>query len=149
MTENEIETLPVRSPSWRDNKAVLWLVRIGFLLQFHIPMVYCCYLASLNRWLISQWAVNTLMLLIVQCAFFTWVFRLKKLCSAHIVLWCLIIMNVIHSAYWLYFALFPLTMYRLALPTALYFIAILVEWIVFFRKRKSSVVPKPASRTLG
>jgi len=41
----EIETPPVRTPSWRDNKAVLWLVRIGFLLQFYIPAIVCCWVA--------------------------------------------------------------------------------------------------------
>ncbi|MCL2624277.1 MAG: hypothetical protein FWD31_11495 [Planctomycetaceae bacterium] len=153
MTENEIETPPVRRPSWRDNKTVLWLVRIGFLLQFYIPMFVCCYYVYVNYpgyGLFYIWYVRTLILLVVQCSVLTLILRFGKLRSAHIVLWCLIVMNVIHSAYWLYFVpyiSFPLTMHRLALPTALYFFAILIEWIVFFRKKKaannSSFAPHP------
>ena len=154
MTESEIETPPVRRPSWRDNKAVLWLVRIGFLLQFYIPAIVCCrYICvkySVAHYdLFYLWYFWTIVLLVVQCSVFTLILRFVKLRSAHIVLWCLIVMNVIHSAYWLYFASipWPLTMRRLALPTALYLIAILVEWIVFFRKKKttvnSSLVPHP------
>ena len=145
MTENEIETPPVRPTSWRDNKAVLWLVRIGFLLQFYVPMFVCCRYICVNYsngyyGLFYIWYVRTIILLVVQWSIYTLILRFIKLRSAHIVLWCLIVMNVIHSAYWLYFAPipWPLTMRRLALPTTLYFIAILVEWIVFFKNNKSS-----------
>ena len=151
MTENEIEISPVRRPSWRDNKAVLWLVRIGFLLQFYIPAVVCCVImlaAFLQppftmgrddphymeyafyenlRWDFFIFSILTLILLAVQCIIGMLILRSPKTRFAGTVLWCLIVFNVLHGFVWM-LAMWPVTLIRLTPPTILYGIAFYVEW---------------------
>ena len=150
MTENEIETPPVRPPAWRDNEAVLWLVRIGFLLQFYIPAIVCCYIVydigtrppvivseddpyyadyEFGKHLSEQFfkfSIYTLILLVVQWTFFSLILRFGKLRSAEGVLWLLIAINAIHSLAWL-MIMWPLTLIRLIPPNAFYYIAICIE----------------------
>jgi hypothetical protein len=150
MSENDIETTSVRQPSWRDNKAVLWLVRIGFLLQFYIPAAVCCYIVyetgtrppftmseddpyyadhAFGEHLSEEFfkfGVYTLILLFVQWTIFALILRFAKLRSVEGILWCLIVINIIHAFAWI-FVLWPVTLIRLTPPTVLYYIAITIE----------------------
>jgi len=140
MSENEIETLPVRQPSWRDNKAVLWLVRIGFLLQFYIPAIVCILImwdASLPpqtvnndeifyKNLLHTASLITLILLVVQGSIFTLILRFAKLRTAKTVLWWLVVINILHTCAWGIIVM-PVTLIRLTPPTILYLIAIRIE----------------------
>ena len=150
MTENEIETLPVKPPSWRDNKAVLWLVRIGFFLQFYIPMIVCCHIVyttgtrppfttseddpyyadyafgeSLNEQFF-KYGIYTLIFLFVQWTIFSLILRLGQLRSVTEVLLWLIVINALHAFAWM-FLVIPITLIRLTPPTILYLIAIRIE----------------------
>jgi len=150
MTENEIETPPVRPTSWRDNKAVLWLVRIGFLLQFYIPAIVCCWVAWVSAPFNAslhddfapgffRYAILTLILLAVQYHILTKFLRSRELRSAGLVLGCLVVFNTLHGVAWLYYTWswwLPITLIRLTPPNLLYLIAIVIEWIVFFGKKK-------------
>ena len=153
LTENEIETPHDRPTSWRNNKTILWLVRIGFLLQFYIPAIVCClfiynfstlpiYTMSpddprydavelepgMLECLFFVLSVFTLPLVIVQCSIFTLILRFAKLKSAETVLWWLVVINVLHSALSMFiFFLIPGTLIRLTPPTILYLIAIRIE----------------------
>ena len=139
--------------TWRNNKTVLWLVRVGFILQFFIPAIVCCaiihsyhvsptpypvfapddpnfdkaYNAAFMHYVRSQLAGITLAVLVVQCAIFTLILRFAKLRSANGVLQCLIAINLIHGMLWLAGG-WPWTIARLTPPTILYLIAIIVEW---------------------
>ena len=135
MTKNEIETPSVQPTSWRDNMAVLRLVRIGFLLQFYIPVIVCCIcICTSFVWrnevvggYVFFFGIFTLILLAVQCSFFTWVLRLEKLRFACHVLLSFIVINVIHSIVWLCLGWWPMTVVRLTPPTILYLIAAIIE----------------------
>jgi len=161
MTENEIETLPVRPPSWRDNKAVLWLVRIGFLLQFYIPAIVCCIVMVVAfmqppftlskgdphymeyafyenlRWDFFIFSILTLILLAVQCIIGMLILRSPKTRFAGTVLWWLVAFNMIHGIVWL-LLMWPVTLIRLNPPTILYLIAIRKESKTF-RNTKAGV----------
>ena len=155
MTENEIDTLPVHPTSWRDNKTALWLVRIGFFLQFYIPMFVCCYFvydfstipyytmsvddpqydevelepSPLDKAFLAL-SILTFPVLVVQCTIFTLKLRSAQLHSVETILRRLIIINVLHSFLswgFLIFLLIPITLIRLTPPTILYLIAIRIE----------------------
>jgi hypothetical protein len=121
-------------PTWRDNKAVLWLVRIGFHLQFYIPAIICCFVIlasySANNNVIGGYAFfiafTALVVLVAQWTITTLFLRHATLRTAGIVLGCLIVMNVIHSLVWLCFMsdLPQIPLFRLTPPTVLYMIAI-------------------------
>lgn len=138
---SETDETPV---TWRDNKTVLRLVRIGFILQFLIPAIVCIVglaaydffvppkqnldryaelVAQNQRYLFHVIAIPTLIVLAVQYIIFALPLRLVELRSAVPVLWCLIIMNIIHSALWILLES-PLTFMRLTPPTILYIVAI-------------------------
>ncbi|MCL2120498.1 MAG: hypothetical protein FWH27_18955 [Planctomycetaceae bacterium] len=129
------ETPSVHLPTWRDNKTVFWLVRVGFVLQFYIPMIVCCYIVyetgtspsfTMRNEQFFKFGISTLILLFVQCTVFTLILRHARLRFAEGVLWCLIVINAIHSLAWL-MVMWPLTLIRLIPPNALYYIAISVE----------------------
>ena len=151
---SEIEETPA---TWRDNKTVLRLVRIGFILQFYIPAVVCIILGIIGLLieayyffmpppivtgyiniamvmyelqLVAIIAGLTLVVLAVQWTIFTLILRSEKLRSATPVLWWLIGMNVIHSILWLPMLLvnpLQVTLVRLTPPTILYIMAIREE----------------------
>ena len=75
---------------------------------------------------LCMFSFYTLILLVVQCTIFTLILRFARLRYASIVLGCLIVINIIHSLFWLYFML-PLTLIRLAIPTIQYILAICFE----------------------
>ena len=138
-----------KTSSWRDNKTVLRLVRIGFLLQFYIPAVVCGYfiwvyfampveipprddpnfrgaeMDAFIRGMFFQFAAATLAVLAVEWTILTLALR-RKTPSAGNVLGCLVYINILHSGLWL-LILFPLTLIRLAPPTILYILAIRCE----------------------
>ena len=123
--------------TWRDNRIVLWLVRIGFLLQFYIPAGVCCYILimtvgdmSFTGGFIQIFSGLTLTLLAVQWAVFASILRFVKLRSAWHILGCLIVVNVIHGGIWLWID-WPYTMGRLAPPTVFFLIAMIAESGVF------------------
>lgn len=152
---SEIEKIP----TWRDNKIVLRLVRIGFLLQFYIPaLIWVVVFAALCIEEMSQLyrtpAMLTMTLIVAtivlyvfaaQWIFFAPILRFMKLRSAAPVLWCLIVTNILHIVFNIYWVriiinIFPSMMNILLLkpplewllillvpPTVLYIIAILVE----------------------
>ena len=146
-----IETSSVRRPSWRDNKAVLWLVRIGFLLQFYIPAIVCCYIIYVTgtrppftmseddpyyadhvfveglRDGFFKFGIYTLILLFVQWTIFSLILRFGKFRSVTGVLLCLIVINILHALAWM-LVMWPVTLIRLTPPTLLYVIAIFFEW---------------------
>ena len=138
-----------KPPSWRDNKTVLWLVRIGFVLQFYIPAIVCLliiwdtgtnvpkvvpeddplyidyvFAKGINADLF-KFSIYTLILLTVQCTIFTLILRVVKSHVDNTLVW-LISINIIHSLIWC-FMMWPLTLIRLAIPTILYFIAVCIE----------------------
>ena len=139
-----------KSSSWRDNKTVLWLVRIGFALQFYIPPIVCVWIIwdymmfvpkiipeddpsymdyqfiIYLRFEFFKFSIYTLILLALQCTIFTLILRSAKLRFAGGVLWCLIIINIFHSLIWC-FMMWPLTLIRLAIPTILFLIAVCIE----------------------
>ena len=106
--------------SWRNNKAVLWFVRAGFIFQFYIPMLLCCYVIYISRTYeytpspvefrdgvgyggfdslgdmmpaIYKASIRLLVALVILCSIFTLILRL--VCHASYVLMCLIGMNVL------------------------------------------------------
>jgi len=149
------EETPINhTPTWRDNKAVLWLVRVGFVLQFYIPMVVCCWIVYstgtrspftmskddpnfadhafveyLNREFF-KFGIYTLIFLVIQWAIFALVLRYAKLRSAGGVLLCLMIINIFHSLAWM-LVMWPVTLIRLIPPTVLYYIAVWIEMGTF------------------
>jgi hypothetical protein len=136
--------------TWRDNKTVLWLVRVGFVLQFYIPAIVCCYIVystgtrppftmseddplyadyHFGEYLSDQffkYGIATLMLLVVQWSLFSLILRFAKLRFAQGVLLSLVFINILHALVWLV-VMWPLTMLRLTPPTMLYIIALCIE----------------------
>jgi len=127
------ETPVIRTPTWRDNKAVLWLVRAGFVLQFFIPAVVSILLIwdsslppkTTNRDeifyknLFHSVSLLTLILLTVQFSIFTLILRFGKLRFVRRILEWLILINLLHGGAWLHLVL-PMTFTRLIPPTLLY-----------------------------
>jgi len=133
--------------SWRDNKTVLRLIRIGFILQFYLPAVVCIvgllgvydYFLPMQHpdhnvaqsahdasYIFHVIAIPTLMVLAVQWVFFTLLLLHPELRSPAGILCLLIVINILHSGLWM-LAGSPLTLIRLTPPTILYIIAIFVK----------------------
>ena len=161
--DGTVETSVIRTPTWRDNKAVLWLVRAGFVLQFYIPMVVCCWIVystgTRSPFTMSKddpnfadhafveylnqeffkFGIYTLIFLVIQWAIFALILRFAKLRVANEVLVWLIVINVIHGFAWM-LVMWPVTLIRLTPPSILFGIAICVE------SRASSNVPHAPSQ---
>ena len=146
-----LEVSPVqKAASWRDNKNTLWLVRIGFALQFYIPALVCIWIIRITGTYepkivprddpyfadydfvnhlyaeFFKFSIYTLILLFVQCTVFTLILRFAKLRLATEILIWLIVINILHSLIWCFIG-WPLTLIRLAIPTILYIIAAAIE----------------------
>ena len=106
---SETEKIPA---TWRDNKTVLLLVRVGFLTQFYIPAIIWIgvivaryiewawipvYQSAPTDLLYTVLSTTVIMVILtVQWPLFALILRFGKLRSAAPVLWCLIVMNISH-----------------------------------------------------
>ena len=132
------------TPAWRDNKTVLRLVRVGFFLQFYLPVIgiipffygsnfatspsqslqtLCIFMGIPSMEFIFP---PTLFFLIMQWGIFTAILQIDHLRSARRTLLCLIAVNMLYGVA-LIFIWWPYALLRLLPPSMLYGIAVLAE----------------------